>query len=326
MTGYTVDLADAGAEDTARVGGKVAGLARLVRADVRVPPAFALTRRAFDEWLDQDDAARRVAEVIEGSGVDLVEAERRVDGILATVGVPPAVVSALHATYDDLAARTGEPDPLVAVRSSATTEDSHGNSFAGEYVTFLNVRGREAVVDAVHRCWRSAFRREPMAYAVDRGVDLSAMGMAVAVQSMVRARSAGVMFTLNPVSGDRSRIHIEGTRGLGDAVVGGEVTPERFVVDKVTLDVTAPDADACLTRAEVAELAATGKRLERLLGHPLDLEWAVDERWPFPDSVVFVQCRPETVWSKRSRDVPYDSGAPAIDWISANLVGRRPTP
>lgn len=327
-----LDLTHPAAADPALVGGKVSGLTQLVRADVPVPPAFVVTRAGFDEWLRGAGTADLVGEILDQvrrTSEAVTEAERRIDALLADLPVPPAVADAVRAAYAELGAGVGEPTPAVAVRSSATTEDTSGNSFAGEYVTVLDVTGADAVVDAVRQCWRSAFRREALAYAATRRVDLASAGMAVAVQAMVRARAAGVMFTLNPVTGDRSRVVIEATRGLGTGVVGGEVTPERYVVDKVTLEVTTergpadPGAEPCLTPAEAADLAATGKRLERVLGYPLDLEWAIDERWPYPESIRFVQCRPETVWSKKTRSTPFDPNASTLGWITANLVGRR---
>jgi pyruvate,water dikinase len=332
MTPYTVDLTHPAAADAALVGGKVSGLAQLARSQVRVPPTFALTRRAFDEWLATDDAAQRVTKILhqaDDAGQPANdELEQRVLAILEDLPLPEPAAKAVREAYEYLGTLTQEATPLVAVRSSATSEDSAGNSFAGEYTTFLEVQGAEDVVAAARACWLSAFRKEALAYAATRQVDVSASAMAVAIQAMVCAKAAGVLFTLNPVSGDRSKILVEGTRGLGLAVVGGEVTPERFVLDKITLSVdgTAAEAEPCLTPEELAELGSTAKRLEREYGHPLDLEWAIDERWRCPESVVFVQCRPETVWSKRARSTPFDAGGSTVGWITANLIGHRPHP
>ena len=191
----------------------------------------------------------------------------------------------------------------VAVRSSATAEDTAEASFAGQQDTYLWVRGAEAVAGHVSRCWASLFTDRAVAYRARLGIGDDEVAMGVVVQAMVPAEAAGVLLTLDPLTGDRSQVTIEAAYGLGTAVVEGEVTPDRFAVDKVTLElrsrsvgekavayrfdpaagrvarVEVPAADRarpCLDDAEVAELAGLGKRIEQALGVPQDVEWA----WP----------------------------------------------
>ena len=200
----------------------------------------------------------------------------------------------------------GRPGTPVAVRSSGVAEDLGGASFAGQYETFLWVMGAEEVRRHVRRCWTGLFSAPVLTYRPERRrAAVEHRGMAVGVQRMVVPRAAGVMFTLDPLNGDRSKIVLEGAWGLGEAVVGGEVTPDRFRVDKVTLELLARELSAkevecrfdpasrrrsmapvpesaatvaCLEDEDVLALTALGKRIERHRRAPVDIEWAVDDR------------------------------------------------
>jgi phosphoenolpyruvate synthase/pyruvate phosphate dikinase len=206
------------------------------------------------------------------------------------------------------------------VRSSATTEDAHDASYAGLQDTYLWVRDADETVRMVRRCWGSLYSVESISYRRRRGLSEEGVAMAVVVQCMVRARTAGVMFTRSPTTGDRSVLTIEGAWGLGSAVVGGEVTPDRWVIAKVTGEITrreisdkaiqhlpaehggvvaaaVPDERrraACLSDAELQALRELGRRVERHYGCAQDIEWAVDEA---RGSIELLQSRPETVWS-----------------------------
>jgi pyruvate, water dikinase len=344
---HIVQLTDERASDAALVGGKVTGLARLSALGARVPPAFAVGVTAFHRWLDSSGNRDRVQDLVDGrrgtgSAAGLGDA---IGELLATAAVPPDVAADILAGYRGLAERLGAADPAVAVRSSATNEDSAALSFAGEYDTYLDVVGAEDLLASVVRCWRSCYHDVALSYLLAHDLAVADVGMAVVVQAMVPAAKAGVMFTLSPVTGDRSRIVIEGSWGLGTAIVGGEVTPDRFSVDKVSLAVLskevaekavehgpggrarAVEADrravSCLEDREIVELATIGKRLERAHRHPLDIEWAVDPRLEFPDSLMLLQCRPETVWSSRERRTAYDASVPMVEWITSNLTGGK---
>ena len=210
---------------------------------------------------------------------------------------------AVAEAYARLGRLVGQTDPPVAVRSSAIAEDMPDASFAGVQDTYLWICGLEAVLDGVRRCWASFHNPEAIAYREAHGITRG--GMSVAVQYMVDARVAGVMFTLNPVSGDRSSIAIDASYGLGISVVGGEVTPDSFLVSKVTREVVrrqvgakaievvadpaaattitrdVPEelqAVACLSDEELARLAEIGRRIEAHYARPQDIEWAIDRR------------------------------------------------
>jgi pyruvate,water dikinase len=226
------------------------------------------------------------------------------------------VVAAVTAAYEALG-----PDVPVAVRSSAVGEDSAEASFAGLQDTYLWVRGGVAVLDHVRRCWASLYNTAAVSYRLRQSMPEHEIAMAVVVQQMVDARSAGVMFTCSPTTGDRSVIAIEGSWGLGSVLVGGEVTPDSFVVSKVTGEIvrrtvsakvrlhrmaadgsgtTASDVAAdlrslpCLADSEIRALAQLGIEVERHYGTPQDIEWAVAG-----EQIVLLQSRAETVWSTR---------------------------
>lgn len=245
--------------------------------------------------------------------------------------------------YRRLGEQLGIEQPPVAVRSSAVAEDTEAASFAGVQDTYLWLCGADAVADGVRRCWHSYWNPEAVAYRAEHGVE--AGGMSVAIQYMVDARVAGVMFTLNPVSGDPSTLAIDASYGLGTTVVGGEVTPDSFLWSKVQRQlisstigskeievVAAPDgsgtvtraveperrARACLTPDEVAQLADLAGRVQRHYGSHQDLEWAIDRRL---DEVFLLQSRPETVWSNKPRQ-PAAATDP-LSAIAAAFLPRR---
>jgi pyruvate,water dikinase len=233
----------------------------------------------------------------------------------------------------------------VAIRSSATAEDLADASFAGQQETYLWVMGGPAVLEHVARCWASLFTPQAIAYRAHRRLPVLDLAMGVVVQRMVPAEAAGVMLTIDPVTGDRSQIAIEAAYGLGAAVVNGEVTPDRFSVDKVTLEIRsraiarksvayrfdlaqqgirleavadAEQTQACLSDDEVVQIAALGKRMERAMGAPQDIEWAVG-----PGREVFLlQARPETVWSQRPRPSIAAAGSTVMDRILESMRAR----
>ena len=217
----------------------------------------------------------------------------------------------------------GDLDSPVAVRSSATSEDAADASFAGLQDTSLWVTGPEATLQSVRSCWASLYSVPSIAYRRKRHLPEAGVAMAVVIQRMVNARAAGVMFTRSPLTGDRSVIAIEGAWGLGSAVVSGEVTPDRFVIAKITGEISvrtisekhiqhlpAPGGGVreaevpqglrqtpCLRDDEITALRNIGCGVERLYGRPQDIEWAVDRS----GEIFLVQSRPETVWSSKEQ-------------------------
>lgn len=332
MTGSLV-VTLAAAEDSPAVGGKGASLGSLARAGVAVPAGFVVTSGAFTVSLDALDPGGSLRAEIEALGAEDLAAIARVTAAVrervATAPLPAPVASAITAAYAALAGDDADgDDPDVAVRSSATMEDSAAASFAGLQDTYLGVAGASSVLEHVRRCWASLYNDESVAYRRRLRMSETGHAMAVVVQRMVRPRAAGVMFTRSPVTGDRSVVAIEGTWGLGSALVSGDVTPDSFVISKITGEITGRRVSvkerlhsyipnvrgvtvvdtpaalreaACLTDDEIRALASLGRTVEAHYGVPQDIEWALlDSGVPAAERIVLLQSRPETVWAART--------------------------
>lgn len=313
--------------DAPRIGGKCASLARMMAGGVRVPGGFAVTTDAYALHLRSNGLRAAIAERLARIEVDNVDEEAILsaeirDAILAQA-MPVAVDRAIRAAY-----RRMSPDGQmpVAVRSSATAEDLPDASFAGQQDTYLWVVGEDAVVEKVRACWASLFNARAISYRARNHLGQIDVLMSVGVQKMVNAAAAGVAMTLDPVTGDRTRIVIDSAFGLGEPVVSGEITPDHFVVEKVLMQIlkrriAAKDfelvADPAARRtvqraiaaerrnmpslgdAEVLAVAKLAKSLERSMGGPQDVEWAIDADLPEGENLVALQSRPETVWSRK---------------------------
>lgn len=331
----TFDFNDALATDHRLVGGKGYGLAMMTRAGIPVSPGFTVSTRAYRDYLVSTGLRQRlesVLGVVDRASIDaLDEAARTIHGWFVDTPLPAGSHEALTSAHERLCASVGMSDVSVAVRSSATAEDSAGASFAGEYETFVGLRGMAQVELHLRLCWASVFTARALGYAWKNGIDPLEVDMAVVVQKTVNARAAGVMFTVSPLTGDRSRIQIEAAYGLGLGVVGGDVTPDRYVVAKIEGHVidrvvgdkhleyiggqvpTPVDAERrgklCLCDEEVMALAQLGKRLERLNGGPQDIEFAIDGDLPAAQNIVLLQCRPVTVLPAKERAKSASAGA-----------------
>jgi pyruvate, water dikinase len=333
-----------GASRVADVGGKGASLGELSRAGLPVPPGCVVTTAAFAAAIAAIDPSGALRGSIEALPSDDVAAIARTAAEfrarITAAPLPAGVASAVGASYGEL----GECP--VAVRSSATMEDSAAASFAGLQDTYLGVCGADAVLDALRRCWASLYNDESVAYRRRLRTGEKDLAMAVVVQRMLRPRAAGVMFTRSPVTGDRSVVAIEGTWGLGSALVAGDVTPDGFTVSKVTGEITGrrvaeklrlhgPDGispvpghlrrEPCLADDEIQALARVACRVEEHYGTPQDIEWALlsddpaEARAaiapPAAGRIVLLQSRPETVWAARDQ-APVASPKPrAVDHV-----------
>lgn len=313
-------FADIGMADRPTVGGKGGSLGELTQAGIDVPAGFVVTTAAFEEFLASLETRAPIRARVGGlAGAELEEVRQVAEELQARMlsePLPAAVEHAIRQAYDTLCATAELP---VAVRSSATTEDSEDASFAGLQDTFLWILNAEEVVRRIRECWASLYCVESITYRLRHELPESGVAMGVVVQHMVNARTAGVMFTRSPTTGDKSVITIEGAWGLGAAVVSGEVTPDRWVLGKITGDITvrevsdkhiqqipAPgggvvDEDLppdkriapCLSDEELQALREVGRRIERHYGRAQDIEWAIDHH----GKILLLQSRPETVWS-----------------------------
>jgi pyruvate,water dikinase len=290
--------------DVAWAGGKGANLGELTRAGQPVPPGFVIGAPAYAALRDSHRLRESLGELLDGLDVEdtraLQSAAARARELIASAEPSAELVGQIAEGY---AALCGEDsDAPVAVRSSATAEDTAEASFAGMNETYLNVRGREALIDAVRNCWASLFGARTIYYRARRGFDQAGMDIAVVVQRQIDSTRAGVMFTVDPVGGDAGLAVIEGSFGLGESVVSGQVSPDRFVVDKQAHSIVLreihpkriviePDgAGGTVTReldpeaamrpalsdAEVLVLADHAVQIEAHYQSPQDTEWAFD--------------------------------------------------
>jgi pyruvate, water dikinase len=284
-------------------GGKGANLGELTAAGLPVPPGFVVGAPAYAAFVDESGLREQIAASLEDVDVDdiavLEAACADVRSAIEATPVPERLQVAIMEAYASVAG----PDAAVAVRSSATAEDTASASFAGMNETFLNISGPDAVIDAIRRCWSSLFGARTVFYRRKRGLGQADMDIAVVVQLQVQSTRAGVMFTIDPSTGRDDRLVIEGSFGLGEAVVSGQVSPDRWVVSKDGLHVLAhetrhkelvieraadgqgtatrpaehDEADApALSDEEVRLLAELGCRIEEHYGSPQDTEWAFD--------------------------------------------------
>ena len=307
------------------VGGKAANLGELTRAGLPVPPGFCVTTAAYELVAVGDDLRRVLDDLAETRAEDtarLAELAAAARDALLGAPVPPNVVEAIREAYRSL----GDSAP-VAVRSSATAEDLPTASFAGQQDTYLNVVGEESLVNAVRRCWASLWTDRAVSYRATNEIDPRGVRLAVAVQRMVGAEVAGVLFTANPLTGKRRQAVIDASPGLGEAVVSGAVNPDHFVVNTATGEIVERSLgdkrvailatagggtrrvelpggeEASLTDGQIRALAELGTRVEAHYGEPQDTEWAIDGE----GKIWLLQARPITTL------FPLPAGAPETD-------------
>ncbi|MCJ7837947.1 MAG: PEP/pyruvate-binding domain-containing protein, partial [Burkholderiales bacterium] len=223
------------------VGGKCSSLGELINAGVRVPPGFALTTEGYRRFMAEDGIDREVGSLLAGADQQDIDGVEKISvQIRALIEARPFSVEIedlVAECYRKLALRCCMPAVPVAVRSSATAEDLPGASFAGQQDTYLWIRGVDEVLHHMRRCISSLYTGRAIAYRANKGYAGDKMAMSVGVQKMANSVTAGVMFTIHPANGDRSVIVIDSNFGFGESVVSGEVTPDHFVVNKVTLDI-----------------------------------------------------------------------------------------
>lgn len=351
---YTVPFGELSAADVATVGGKSASLGELTSAGVAVPEGFSVTTAAFDAFITAVDPDAEIRDAVVALGdADTGAVETTARSLRERITGQPVPDAIRDAVSDAMAGAFGaDSDDPVAVRSSATCEDSEDASFAGLQDTYLWVRGVDAVIHSMRACWASIYNAESITYR--RRLDLAEadIRMAVAVQRMVDAECAGVMFTRSPTTGDRSVVVIEGSWGLGSCLVSGEVTPDRFVINKVTGEIAkrdvssktlehVPDTEGSgiLERAvdaerrdrpvlddeRLAELWTIARRVEKHYGAPQDIEWAVSKADGGSDPRVYLlQSRPETVWAAREQAPAAKPQAKAFDHVLGAMSRRKP--
>ncbi|MGD0238048.1 MAG: PEP/pyruvate-binding domain-containing protein [Syntrophorhabdales bacterium] len=313
------------------VGKKCANLGELTKAGFHVPPGYALSVDAYTRFMNESGAKVDVLKYLSTFSADpdnlrdtmkFEEASKAIRGIVESKKMPPDMERMVREYYATLCQRTNCEDTPVATRSAGPV------SHPGQYETYLHVKGTDDVVQNVIRVWASTFNTRSIIARARLGLPVEYDPIGVAVLTMVDAKAAGVMFSLNPTDGDETKVVLEGNWGLGEAVVSGSINPDRFLVDKILLQIEERTISRkekefvynektremeyrelpaelkevpCLEDKEVLELARVAKKIEAYFGCPQDSEWVISKSLPFPENVFLVQTRPESVWSKKKK-------------------------
>jgi len=315
---------EVGKEFSELVGKKGANLGELIKLGLPVVPGYVVSIESYRRFMDETGVGKEITQYIESLGkIDNInkceEASKVIRSMIEKKDMPGHMREAIGSVYDTLCQKTGIPNVAVSTRSGGTV------SRPGMFDTYLNVRGKENVLQHVKKVWSSAFTGRAMWYRLAHNIPVDGDVLGVVVMKLVDARSAGITFTADPVTGDRSRIIIDASWGMGEGVVGSKVEVDRFVIDKKTLDVVdkaigkktfriacgeqgieerpvPPDKQSasCLSAEEVKEIARISRSLEERLGEPQDIEWAVDPDPAFPKNIFFFQTRPEKFATKKA--------------------------
>ncbi|MBP3790881.1 MAG: phosphoenolpyruvate synthase [Methanobrevibacter sp.] len=315
---YVKKFEELSKSDIGIAGGKGANLGELTQAGIPVPPGFVVTAQAYEYFMDEAGINDKVMSILEKIDIndtkELQAAAEEIKKIINEAPIPEDLVIFIREYYNELCQRVGEDDTDVAIRSSATAEDLPEASFAGQQDTFLHVSGDDEVIEFIRRCWASLFEARAIFYREENNFEHSKVYIAVVVQKMAIADKAGVMFTVNPSTGEEIAL-IEGSWGLGEAVVSGDVTPDNYQVDKkdneiinvtisdkkvmytndengTSVKVEVPEEmrkERVLSDEELIELTEMGKRVQAHYGEPMDTEWAFEK-----DMLFLLQARPIT--------------------------------
>lgn len=291
------------------VGGKAANLGEMVKLKLPVPPGFVVNTKAFNKFLLYNMIKDTIQRLVKSCDVDntekLLKTSKKIKDLIIAQDIPPSISREVKESYERIGGS-------VAVRSSATAEDLPTASFAGQFRTFLNVRGEE-LVDVVKKCWASLYEPRAIFYRSKQG--FTDASIAVIVQEMVESEKAGVMFTVNPTTGE-DEILIEAVQGLGEKLVSGQVNPDKYVVKDGEIR---EKTGKILIDKEIKKLAEYGKRLEQHYGIPQDIEFAIEK-----DSIYIVQTRAVTTEGKmlkvKTKAKPILTGLAVSPGIASGLV------
>jgi pyruvate,water dikinase len=326
------------------VGKKNANLGEMIKGGIRTSPGFALTIYSNDLFVTETGIKKELEGFLASLGQVTYETSLKASEfsvkLIEEATIPAIITDDVLKNYDLLCEKSGVANVPVAVRSSGAV------SMPGQMETFLNIRGHEDLMTYIKKTWASAYYVEAITYRMNKGMGFL-LNIGVGVPKMVNSRVSGVIFTLNPLNGDRSKISLDVSYGLGEAVVSGLVTPDNYLMDKITLStiksmrgskevmcvyeengsniktVPVPDemrARFSITNEELMELCRTAKAIDKYYGKPYDIEFAIDGDLSFPESVIVLQVRPESVWAKRKAEAKTEKKTDALDRIVSQLV------
>jgi len=302
-------------DDRSMVGGKAANLGELIKAGISCPPGFCITTKAFEFYLKASGLEEKVLAILNDTSKSGSECASEISHLLQGIKVPQEVKVAIIEAYHQIEYVCGH-GVLVAVRSSALVEDVETSSFAGQFDSFLGVIGEQDLITSVSNCWMSLFNARSIAYSRRKRVGTIPLAMAIIVQELVKAKKAGVMFTVHPVTLEKNHIVVEATFGLGEQLVSGQVSPDTYILSKDDFTIMQrnivekkfatfyTDSEGLVEREidpnlqnvpalsdyELVELARLGTQIEALFGEPQDIEWALES-----GIIYIVQTRPITV-------------------------------
>ena len=342
---YVVKFEDLNKSDIGIAGGKGANLGELTQAGIPVPPGFVVTAETYEKFMEDSGINGQVMAILEKIDINdtkaLQEAAEEIKALIISTPIPEDMTTLIVEAYNQLCHRVGEDDTDVAIRSSATAEDLPEASFAGQQDTFLHVSGNDEVMEYIRKCWASLFEARAIFYREENNFEHSKVFIAVVVQKMANADKAGVMFTVNPSTGEEIAL-IEGSWGLGEAVVSGDVTPDNYQVDKknneiinvtisdkkvmytndeegTSVKVDVPDElrkERVLSDEELIELTEMGKRVQAHYAEPMDTEWAFEN-----GELFLLQARPITTLGdieKEDNDEASDLGEVVVRGLGAS--------
>jgi len=323
------------------VGKKCANLGEMTRLGLRVPPGFALSLEAYKNFMSLTGATEEIRKYLNNSGYSFEniqhfnDASTKLREIVESKELPAEMREKILSHYEELCRRCTMENAAVATRSAGAA------SHPGQYETHLNVKGKSDLIEKIIKVWSSSFNPRSLSARHRLGLPLETDPIGVAVLKMVNARAAGVLFTADPNTGDRSRMIIEANWGLGESVVGGEAMPDVFILDKESLQVIekklgskkkyitfkkigvveqeTPDEKQtafCLSEEEAREIGQLGKLLEAHFNVPQDTEWAIDDDLRFPENVILLQTRPEVIAQKKK---PVDQ---VVDMMLTRFIKR----
>ena len=310
---FVVSLRDVDRDDTPFVGGKGANLGEMIQNKFPVPPGFVVTAHAYYEFLKRNQLDSKIFHLLGTINYDntqsLSQVSHHIMKLITTSPIPNEISEKVFEYYE-----TECKSSLVAIRSSATSEDSKTASFAGQNETFLNVKGESSVLHTVREAWASLFEPRSLFYRNEKKLSHTKNGIALVVQKMVESEASGVMFTIDPVTNDKSKITIEAIFGLGEYIVQGKVTPDHYEISKKNFSITAKkthiqeialkkvkgeNKEVVLSVAkgavqkimdnEIIALAKLGEKIEKHYYFPQDIEWAKEN-----NRIYIVQTRPIT--------------------------------
>jgi pyruvate,water dikinase len=314
-----------GKEHNDLVGKKCANLGEMTRMGLAVPPGFALSLDAYRLFVKESGLASEMEQYVQkfgdlkGQGITVFDQmSQTLRNMIEAREIPENLKTQILVFYKELSSRLGVDSPAVSVRSAGT------ESRPGMFETYLNVKGREDLLEKVKKVWASAYTPRAIAFRANKGFPILGDELGVAVPKMVNARASGITFTVDPVTADDSKILLEANWGLGEGVVSGAESVDGFVVDKENMEIVArhvgnkvkcvvytkdgadwadvPDhmqSMPCISDEEILEIAKVAKAAEKTLGGPQDMEWAVDQDLSFPGSLFWLQTRPAKVAAKK---------------------------